>query len=49
METIADLKDILGSLERRMGIIKTELIDIKERYGDERRTQIVHASDDIDI
>lgn len=49
METIADLKDILGSLERRMGIIKAELIDIKERYGDERRTQIVHASDDIDI
>ncbi len=49
MEIITDLKDILGSLERRMGIIKAELQEMKDRYGDERRTQIVHASDDIDI
>ncbi|MCS6822674.1 MAG: DNA gyrase subunit A [Cytophagaceae bacterium] len=49
MALVADLKDILASKERRMQIIKDELIEIKERYGDERRTQIVHAEDDIDI
>ena len=33
MELIADLKDILDRVERRMEIIKTELIDVKERFG----------------
>ena len=49
MITIADLKDILGDFGRRMQIIKDELTEMKDRYGDDRRTQIVHASDDIDI
>jgi DNA gyrase subunit A len=49
MALINDLKDILASFERRMSIIKTELAEIKERYGDKRRTNIVHASDDIEI
>ncbi len=47
MELIIDLKDILDNEERRMGIIKTELEEVKERYGDERRTEIVHSADDI--
>ena len=47
VELIKDLKDILGSEERRMTIIKEELSEVKDRYGDERRTEIVHSADDI--
>lgn len=49
MELITDLKDILEKVERRMQIIKDELLELKERYGDERRTEIVHSADDITI
>jgi DNA gyrase subunit A len=48
-ELIARLKEILGDEGIRMGIIKDELDEIKERYGDERRTEIVHAEDDLTI
>ncbi|HRH33576.1 MAG TPA: DNA gyrase subunit A [Catalimonadaceae bacterium] len=44
---IARLKEILGDEGIRMGIIKDELAEIKERYGDARRTEIVMASDDL--
>lgn len=47
VELIKDLKDILSNEERRMEIIKTELQEVKERYGDDRRTEIVHSADDI--
>lgn len=46
---IEDLKDILDREERRMEIIKDELLDLKERYGDERRTEVVHSADDLTI
>ena len=47
---IAELAAILESRERRMAIIKDELVDIRNRFGDERRTEIVDASgDDMDI
>ncbi len=46
---IADLKDILDKEERRMEIIKTELTEIRDRYGDERRTEIVHSADDLTV
>ena len=49
MELIADLKDILDRVERRMEIIKTELIDVKERFGDERRSTIEYSSADLSI
>lgn len=49
METIKDLKDILSSKERRFNIIKDELIEMRERYGDDRRTGITASSDDISI
>ena len=49
MATIADLRDILGSLERRMQIIKDELLEIKEKYGDERRTAIEFDAGEINI
>jgi DNA gyrase subunit A len=39
--TIADLVDILGSHERRTSIIKEELREVADKYGDERRTDIL--------
>lgn len=47
--TIADLKDILANKDRRMQIIKDELLDIKERYGDARRSEINFAGGDLSI
>ncbi len=49
VKTIADLKDILGSKERRMQIIKDELLVIQEKYGDERRSEINFAGGDLSI
>ncbi|MEM8565395.1 MAG: DNA gyrase subunit A [Bacteroidota bacterium] len=46
---IADLKDILEREERRMEIIKTELREMQDRYGDDRRTEIVHSADDLTV
>ncbi len=43
MKTIEDLKDILANEERRFNIIKEELTEVKEKYGDERRSQIDFA------
>lgn len=43
---IADFKDILENYDRQMEIIKQEAIEIKEKYGDERRTEIVYASEE---
>jgi DNA gyrase subunit A len=44
---IADLKDILEKPERQRAIVKDELAEIVERYGDERRTQIISADGDV--
>ena len=41
LDRIADLLDILSSSERLMDVIKTELLEIREQFGDERRTEIV--------
>lgn len=41
---IKDLKEILASVKRMMTIIKNELKEIKEKYGDERRTKVVKGS-----
>ena len=49
IKTIADLKDILNKKDRRMDIIKEELIKVKEKYGDERRSQIDYAGGDFSI
>ncbi len=49
VERIAELRAILGDEARVMDLIKEELLEIKERYGDERRTEITHAEGDIDI
>ncbi|MEN9291734.1 MAG: hypothetical protein RLZZ357_1578 [Bacteroidota bacterium] len=47
MKLIADLKDILDKEERRMQIIKDELIDIRAKYGDERRSQIEYSASEM--
>lgn len=49
VKTIADLKDILANEERRMQIIKDELTEVKEKYGDERRSEINFAGGDLSI
>ena len=49
MKTIEDLKDILDKVERRMDIIKNELLEVKNKYGDERRTQIEYSGGDLSI
>ena len=49
METIKDLLDILANESRRMQIIKDELIYIREKYGDERRSVIEYAGGDFSI
>lgn len=46
---IAHLNEVLNNESMRMDIIKTELLEIKERYGDERRTEIVHSDDDLTV
>ena len=47
MKHIDFLKNILSDETLRMKIIKDELIEIKEKYGDKRRTEIVYSGDDI--
>jgi DNA gyrase subunit A len=49
MKLIDYLKSILNDETLRMQIIKDELLEIKEKYGDERKTQIVYASGDFKI
>ena len=45
--TIADLKDILARPERQRQIVRDELEEIVNNYGDDRRTQIIAATDDV--
>ncbi len=49
MELIAHLRDILNSERLVFDIIKEELIEIKDKFGDERKTKIVAAEGEIDI
>jgi DNA gyrase subunit A len=48
-ERIAELRSILGDEGRVLAVIKEELSEIAERFGDERRTDISHSEDEIDI
>lgn len=43
LKTIEDLKDILANRDRRMQIIKDELIEVKENFGDERKSEIEYS------
>jgi DNA gyrase subunit A len=49
MKSIAYFKEILGDETLRYKIIREELVEIGEKYGDERRTDIVYAGDDLKI
>ncbi len=49
MRLITDLEDILSNEPRRYQIIKEELLEVKEKYGDERRTEIDFAGGDMSI
>ncbi len=49
MEVIADLIDILNKPDRVTTIIKTELAEIKDAYGDDRRSEIVENAEDLSI
>lgn len=49
MKTIEYLKAVLDDESLRMKIIKDELIEVKEKYGDERRSTIVHSAEDMRI
>jgi len=49
LERIAYLEGILADEAKLLGIIKDELTEIRNKYADERRTQISDAEDDIDI
>ncbi|WP_348719160.1 DNA gyrase subunit A [uncultured Algoriphagus sp.] len=46
MALIEELKEILANEDKRMEIIKTELQEMKDRYGDDRRTEIEHNAED---
>ncbi|HWK58239.1 MAG TPA: DNA gyrase subunit A [Parapedobacter sp.] len=47
MKTIEYLKSVLADEGLRMGIIKDELREVREKYGDERRSTIVHSAEDM--
>ena len=49
LKVIEDLKDILKREERRMDIIKTELEEVKAKYGDERRSIIEYSANEMKI
>src|SRR5947208_6707593 len=48
-ERITELRDILGSEERVMALIKEELGELRERFADDRRTEITHSEHEVDI
>ncbi|MBX2940030.1 MAG: DNA gyrase subunit A [Ferruginibacter sp.] len=49
MQLITRLKDILANESLRFEIIKNELVEVKQKFGDERKTQIEYADDEINI
>lgn len=49
MKLIAHLKDLLANKDLRMNLIKEELTEIRDKYGDERRSTIEYAGGDVSI
>src|SRR3954466_3804108 len=49
VERIKELRELLGDEQKVLDLIKEELVEISQRYGDERRTQITYAEDELDI
>ncbi|MFH5884569.1 DNA gyrase subunit A [Halalkalibaculum sp. DA3122] len=48
-EKIADYRDILSNRDRQKAIIREEITELRDRYGDSRRTQIIHSADDFSV
>ncbi len=49
LERIKDLSDILADPDKLLEVIRGELVDIRDAYGDERRTEIVQTQTDLDV
>ncbi|MGD9200067.1 MAG: DNA gyrase subunit A [Chitinispirillia bacterium] len=49
LKLISYLKSVLESREKRMGIIREELLEIKKKFSDPRRTEIIESDGDVDI
>ncbi|MFM9908259.1 MAG: DNA gyrase subunit A [Chitinophagaceae bacterium] len=49
MNLIARLKDLLGDEGKRFEVIKSELLEVKEKFGDERKTEITYLDDEVRI
>jgi DNA gyrase subunit A len=49
LDTIKDLSDILSDPDRLLGVIRDELTEMREQYGDERRSEIIESHDDLTI
>ncbi|MFN5324329.1 MAG: DNA gyrase subunit A [Bacteroidota bacterium] len=49
MKLIAHLKDVLDNEPLRMKILKDEMAEMRDKYGDDRRTEIVYAADEISM
>jgi DNA gyrase subunit A len=49
LDQIKEFRRILSSRQAQMDIIKAELTDLRDRYGDKRRTQIVYSAEDFSI
>jgi len=49
LDTIKDLSDILSDPDRLIGVIRDELTEMREQYGDERRSEIVESHEDLTI
>jgi len=49
MKLIAHLQDLLADESKRYAVIKTELLEIKEKFGDARKTEITYLDDEVKI
>ena len=49
MKLIAHLKELLGNEAMRYDVIKAELIEVKDKFGDERKTEITYLDDEVSI
>ncbi|HET9745426.1 MAG TPA: hypothetical protein VFP97_06935, partial [Chitinophagaceae bacterium] len=49
MKLIGELKELLANEGMRYDLIKKELLEIKERFGDERKTEITYLDDEVKI
>lgn len=49
VDKIADFRIILSNRDKQKGIIKDELLQLKDRYGDERRTEVIYSADDFSV